>query len=65
MSQTTVTRGLSLFLAVSVLSSIGIFFYRVTPEPPPALLGRVDPVFALTCVVGVPLVDWLVAGLRM
>lgn len=53
MSQTTVTGGLSLFLAVRVLSLIGIFFYTATPESLPALLGRVDPDFALTYVIGV------------
>ena len=65
MAQLIFKRGLSLFLSISVISLIGVFFYTTTLESLPGILAGVDLVFVLLCVIGVPIVDWLVAGFRM
>ncbi len=65
MPRLTFKSGLSLFLFFSVASLIAIFFYTAALESLPNILARVDLVFLLLCVIGVPVADWLIAGLRM
>jgi uncharacterized protein (TIRG00374 family) len=65
MPRLTVKTGLSLFLLFTVAGLIGVFFYTTSLESLPAILARVDPIFVLACLIGVPVADWLIAGLRM
>ena len=61
----TLRRGLHLSLLISVISLAGIFFHTANVETLGSLPGQVNPFFILLCVVGVPIADWLLAGLRI
>lgn len=61
----TLKRGLNLSLLISVISLVGIFFFTGDLESLPGILGEVDPTFLLLCIIGVPVADWFLSGLRM
>ena len=61
----TFRRGINLSLIISVFSFAGIFFYTADLETLPKLLGQANPIFVLLCLIGVPIADWLLAGLRI
>ena len=57
--------GVSLFVVLSVLGFMVVFFLFTDTVPLEEMVGRLDVRFLGLCVVAVPLVDWMVAGLRM
>lgn len=57
--------GLTLFLALSVVGLIGVFFVGAEPAPLFDVVDRIELPFLLLCVFGVPLFDWFVAGARL
>ena len=57
--------GFSLFALLSVLGFVVVFFLFNDATPLVEVFGRLDVLFLVLCVVVVPLVDWVVAGLRM
>lgn len=61
----TVRHGLHLALLISVLSLVGIFLYTANLETLGSLPSHVNPFFLLLCIAGVPITDWLLAGLRI
>jgi uncharacterized protein (TIRG00374 family) len=60
-----VKKSLILFLILSVLGIIGVFFYSSDTASLIEVFTRLHVLFLLSCIVGVPLIDWLLSGMRM
>lgn len=61
----TFRRGLHLALFISVASLAGIFLFTTDIGTLANLPGHISPLFLLLCLIGVPVADWLLAGLRI
>ncbi|MEW6755895.1 MAG: lysylphosphatidylglycerol synthase transmembrane domain-containing protein [Candidatus Latescibacterota bacterium] len=61
----TVHRGIALFCALSVLGLVGVFFAGRETAALGVALARIRWPYLLLCLLGTPLADWLVSGLRL
>ena len=58
-------KSLAFFLVLSVIGLMGTFIVSSNTASLSDVVSQVDITFLLLCLLGVPLVDWFVAGLRM
>lgn len=57
--------GLGIFVFLSVLGMMGVFFLSTDTAPMDEVIERLDIRYLLLCVFVVPTMDWIVAGFRM
>lgn len=58
-------RNISLFVALSILGLIGVFFVSSDTAQLSQVMSQVNITFLILCVIAVPILDWLIAGFRM